>query len=379
MKPAVTGGRARGQTPGLGWITIGPSCTAPPGAPSLIDRPGRRVAVEAIESQEEFGAVAATWRELEGASVPLNPFLTWAWQQAWWEVFGAAYQPCLLVVREGELILGLVPLCRSDRDPGTLQLAGGLTLSDRLGFLHRPGREDEVALAALEWVSAGSPAGTELDLHFLPEGSAALAALRRQSAALGWRLDQEPEEVCPGLELPGDFAAYLSGSLNKKDRHELRRKFRRLDQERPGWRMVGPPELGLDQALEAFLRLLAASGSHKEEFLVPEVRRFFKLMAARLEERGWLRLQLLVAGDDQLAGIFGFTVGGTWHLYNSGYDPVFQALSPGLLCVAEGIRGAITEGCTRADLLRGSENYKYHLGAHDEQLLHLRLAPGVRL
>ena len=332
--------------------------------------------MEAVDSGAELGRLGPIWRDLEQAADPLNPFLSWDWQQAWWEVFGSSHRPRHLVVRDRDEVVGLVPLCEAERSSGTLQFTGGVTLSDRLGFLHRPGREDQVARAALSWVGAHAPTG--LDLHFLAEGSAPLAALRRQAAGLGWRLEEEVEEVCPGLDLPADFDSYLALKLNKKDRHELRRKLRRLELERPGWRLVGPAELGLDQALDSFLELLAASGRHKEEFLVPEVRRFFQLVAARLEERGWLRLRLLVAGEDRLAGIFGFTVGTTWHLYNSGYDPAFASLSPGLLCVAEGIRAAIAEGCTRADLLRGNEGYKYHLGAHDERLWRLRLQPGGR-
>ena len=63
---------------------------------------------------------------------------------------------------------------------------------------------------------------------------------------------------------------------------------------------------------------------------------------------------------------------------DSAIDPEQAALSPGLICVAEGIRIAIDEGCQVADFLRGSEAYKYHLGAKDEPLwrLHLTVAEG---
>ena len=327
--------------------------------------------MEVVDSREALSALAPVWRELEELADPLDPFLSWDWQQSWWEVFGAGVRPQHLVVQEHGVTIGVVPLCEAMSEKGVLVFAGGVTLSDRMGYLHRPGREDEVAKAALEW--ARSQGVSRLDLHLLPEGSPALLALSQQAAALGWAVEEEAEEVCPGLDLPGDFDSYLALSLGKKDRHELRRKLRRLGVERPGWRLVGTGELGLDRALRDFLRLLAASGGHKAAFLVPEVRRFFEVVAARFEQRGWLRLLVLTAGDDQLAGIFAFTVGRTWYLYNSGYDPRFAALSPGLLCVAEGIRGAISEGCTRADLLRGDEGYKYHLGAHDQRLMRLRM------
>lgn len=135
--------------------------------------------------------------------------------------------------------------------------------------------------------------------------------------------------------------------------------------------MITQDDIGLEPALTAFLGLLQASGEHKREFLTPEVREFFTRISRRFQERGWLRIQLLEAQGEVLAGIYGFTEGAVWHLYNSGYDPNHGSLSPGLLCVAEGIRAAIQEGCTRADMLRGNEPYKYRLGAADWPLQRL--------
>ncbi|MDA8330284.1 MAG: GNAT family N-acetyltransferase [Candidatus Dormibacteraeota bacterium] len=316
------------------------------------------------------------WVELEQGGAAENPFLSWDWQWTWWEVFGAEYRPRHLVVREAGSVVGLVPLCEAIDDPGAIVFAGGDNLTDRLGFLALPGKQAAVARATLEWARTQAGGGANLDLHFLPAASGSLSALVAQAEAHQLEATLEPEEVCPGLELAPDFEGYLANNLNKKDRHELRRKLRRLEQERPGWRMVSASEIGVPAAMDTFLRLLAASGAHKQAFLTEPVTRFFKLIAQRLEQRGWLRLQILQAGEDALAGIFAFRVDQTWYLYNSGYDPAFAALSPGLLCVAEGIRGAIAEGCTRADLLRGDEGYKYHLGAVDEQLMRLRITTG---
>ena len=365
------------QSPG--WIRIGPSCTTPLGAPPALDRCREDVTVEAIETPGEMRELRGAWRELEESVASLNPFLTWDWQWSWWEVFGESHQPHILLVRDGDELVGLVPLCDTLDQPGHLLFGGGINLSDRLGFLHKEGEEAAVARAALEWATSRFAAALTLDLHFLPADSTSLGALKAAATELGLSLQVTPEEVCPGLNLAPDFDAYLATQLDKKDRHELRRKFRRLDQERAGWRMVTQEELGVEAALEQFLKLLGASGAHKEAFLVPEVREFFRRIAARLEARGWLRLRLLESQGEFLAGIFGFTLGGSWHLYNSGYDPSFATLSPGLLCVAEGIREAIAEGCSRADLLRGGEPYKYRLGAVDEQLVRLQITPGSSL
>ncbi|HVB14329.1 MAG TPA: GNAT family N-acetyltransferase [Candidatus Dormibacteraeota bacterium] len=317
------------------------------------------------------------WNEVEAAGEPINPFLSWDWQWSWWEAFGAELELHCLVVAESDLTLGIVPLQCPRHGPRVLGFGGGVELSDHLGFLFRPGRAAEVATRALVHLFHDQPAGqvAALDLHYLPGDSPALAALRQAAASSELRQERTQEEVSPQITLGSDFAGYLTDCLNKKDRHELRRKLRRLDAEKPDWSLVTQAELGLEPALDAFFPILRASGPHKVEFLTPEVEAFIRSASRGLEKRGWLRLQFIQAAGQLTAATLGFTVSGTWHLYNSGYEPAAAALSPGLLCVAEGIRVAIEEGCQTVDFLRGSEAYKYHLGAQDRPLWRLQLRP----
>ncbi|MFZ0994482.1 MAG: GNAT family N-acetyltransferase [Candidatus Dormiibacterota bacterium] len=338
--------------------------------------------MEEITSADGLRDLRPDWNEVEETGESVNPFLSWDWQWTWWEAFGAELELRCLVVLEEDLAIGIVPLHSTAPGPGPIMFGGGVGLSDHLGYLFRPGRADEVAKAALDHVlSTGGDAGpVTLDLHYLRDGSPELDALRKAAGWLDLDQDLSQEEVSPRVSLEGDFDAYLSQSLNKKDRHELRRKLRRLGSEQPDWSLVTQSELGLDQALDAFFVLLRASGAHKLEFLNPKVEGFIRAACARFEARGWLRLQFIRASGRLIAATCGFTVSGIWNLYNSGYDPEQAALSPGLICVAEGIRIAIEEGCQVADFLRGSEAYKYHLGAKDQPLWRLRLtAPGGRL
>jgi len=337
--------------------------------------------VEEITSSDGLRDLRPAWNEVEGAGQSVNPFLSWDWQWTWWEAFGADLDLHCLVVREQDLVLGIVPLQSAGPDSPTLVFGGGVGLSDHLGFVFRPGRADEVAAAALGHMleTVGKAAPVTFELHYLRDGSPELEALRQAAGSLDLVQDLIQEEVSPRVTLEGGFDAYLTESLNKKDRHELRRKLRRLDSEQPGWSLVSQVDLALEPALDAFFGLVRASGAHKVEFLNPKVEEFIRAACARFEERGWLRLQFIQASGRLIAATCGFTVDGTWNLYNSGYDPEQAALSPGLICVAEGIRVAIEDGCQVADFLRGSEAYKYHLGAKDEPLWRLRLsASGAR-
>ncbi|HUY96207.1 MAG TPA: GNAT family N-acetyltransferase [Verrucomicrobiae bacterium] len=329
-----------------------------------------------LSTGDELPRLRDDWRRLQATVRPLNPFLSWEWQWSWWEGFGSTFSPAWLVFRADAEVRGILPLHRDRAGASSLRIGGGLTLSDHLGFLAAPGWEAEVAAATVEWVAAG-PSGGGLDLHFLPEDSPSLVELRAAAQLAGVPVSDVPEEVSPYLDVPSDFEAYLETGLGKKDRHELRRKRRRLDQEHPGWRAVAHAEVGLDAALDHFFALHRASHPDKAAFLTLENVAFFRGLARRLDEVGWLRIQLLVTADGPVAATFGFTVDRTWYLYNSGYDPAAARWSVGLLCVAEGVRAAIAEGCTRCDFLRGAEPYKYHLGARDRVLHHLRLGSGA--
>ncbi|MGH7643757.1 MAG: GNAT family N-acetyltransferase [Candidatus Dormibacteria bacterium] len=332
--------------------------------------------MEEITTAAGLRRLRPDWNGVEAAGEPINPFLSWEWQWSWWETFGGSRELRCLVVSDPEQVVGIVPLQCLASGPGRLSFGGGADLSDHLGFLFRPARAPEVASAALEQLRTSAVPGqaTTLDLHYLEDGSPALAALRQAAEQRGLGQDLSQEEVSPQVRLGADFEEYLTTRLNKKDRHELRRKLRRLETELPGWSLVTQEDLGLEAALNAFFPILRASGPHKVEFLTPAVEAFIRRACQGLEQRGWLRLQFIEAGGKLLAATLGFTVSDTWRLYNSGYQPEAAALSPGLLCVAEGIRVAIEEGCHTADFLRGSEAYKYHLGAVDTPLWRLRLS-----
>ncbi len=366
-------GRAAVSVPNIRGVTeIGASCTAPTGVSADPESGSAGLSCQVVDTTAGLAGLRRVWERIESSSEEPAPFLTWEWQESWWAVFSASHRPRTLVVSHDGEVVGIAPLCLSLRREGTLQFAGGEDLSDQLGLLARPGFEEQVAEATVAWAS-GSGA-LELDLHFLRDWGWELPALERAVARQGLTLEVHPEEVSPAIDLPASFDEYLSLRLGKKDRHELRRKMRRLEQERPGWRLVGPEELGLEPALTAFLKLLRASREDKDHFLTPEVERFFREVAERFQRRGWLRLALLEEGGRLAAGIFGFCLGRVWYLYNSGYDPAEAHLSPGLLCVAEGLRGAIEAGCRQADLLRGNEGYKYRLGAQDQFLVNVRIS-----
>ena len=167
--------------------------------------------------------------------------------------------------------------------------------------------------------------------------------------------------------MPADWDQYLS-VLTKKDRHELRRKLRRLDaQTEWRWYCFTSPDEVMEN-FDSFLSLMRMSRADKEEFMTLEREQFFRALARRMAELDRIRLFFLELDGHEAAASLCFDYGGKRLLYNSGYDPELSYYSVGLLLHAMCVRDAIEQGLTYFDFLRGPEPYKAHLGGHQKSL-----------
>ncbi len=209
-------------------------------------------------------------------------------------------------------------------------------------------------------VKAG-PEVKNLDLWNMPEDSLGTAALDRAAAEAGWAIRRVQLKPSPRVSLEGGWEAYLA-RLDRKQRHELRRKMRRVA-EHPQGTTITRASAGarLPQSVEAFLDLMNLDGA-KAGFLTPPMRRMFHSVASAAAAGGWLRLEFLNVGETPAAGAFCFDYADRLWVFNSGLDPRYRSLSPGWALMGHLIRSAAEEGKVEVDFLRGDEDYKYRLG-----------------
>jgi CelD/BcsL family acetyltransferase involved in cellulose biosynthesis len=183
----------------------------------------------------------------------------------------------------------------------------------------------------------------------------------------GYQVDIVQDEVSPGTPLPKTWDDFLAG-LSKKNRHELRRKLRRLGTvEGVSWYALASAE-EVEGAMNDFLALLRLSKEAKYRFLTPEREAFFRSIARELGAMGLVRLFFMEIGGERVASALCFDYGSSRLLYNSGYNPQYGYYSVGLLLKAFAIKSAIEEGRAYFDFLRGNESYKYDLGGKDRPL-----------
>jgi CelD/BcsL family acetyltransferase involved in cellulose biosynthesis len=294
-------------------------------------------------------------------------FLHPAWLRCWLSEFGADYEPLILSCGDGHL-LGIAPLMRSDE---RLTFIGDSAICDFMDFVVDPEKASD-AYADL-WRQLDEQDWSELDLWGLMASSPTRERLATHARQRGYEVVEEMEAVAPRLSLPETWEDYLA-SLGKKDRHELRRKIRRLFESGAAVDLqVLSEQADVVGAMDDFLELHTRSRQDKTDFMTPEMAMFFRRMASALSAEGLIRLFMLRINNRPAAAVLCFDAGDYLYMYNSGYDPEFSNLSVGLVSKALCLRWAIENGMRGLDFLRGDESYKYDLGARDQQIYRLVL------
>jgi len=281
-----------------------------------------------------------------------------AWLKSWWEAFGAGSQPYLRSIWEGEALIGIAPLMVSK---GTLKLIGSSDVCDYLDFIVRPGKENAFFQALLP--SLRKEGFKKLSLEAQRPDAAYFRALAeglvksKSRAEFDFYRENESYE----LPLPETWEDYL-GLLSKKQRHEVRRKLRRLERETSSYsyRLVEDYD-AVQEFRPTFLELLQHN-PEKAHFLTPQMERYFKALIDNMTQDGWARFGLLDINGVTAAAVLYFDYGGRIYLYNSGFLSDYRPLSAGLLSKVLLIKQAIEQDRQVYDFLKGREVYKSRLG-----------------
>ena len=312
--------------------------------------------------KEDFDSIAEEWECILPHTGANTIFVTPWWQQLWWRRYGGDADLEILSIRKGESLLGIAPLMtRGD----TLSFLGDTDLFDYHDFLVREGSED--AFYSTLWRHIESLEWKTMELKSLRESSETLQRFPNLAERSGWATTVTDEDVSPYKDLQSTWDEYVAG-LRKKDRHELRRKLRRLNNGNHATQYALSDPGDISDAMSEFFRLMRASRPDKDDFLTSDREQFFRDLAQELASRDLFRLFFLELNDVRVASCICFDYNGSYLLYNSGYDPEYSALSVGLLNKALCIQDAIETGKKSFDFLRGDERYKYNLGGTNQTI-----------
>jgi hypothetical protein len=291
---------------------------------------------------------------LKWPSVFVLPF----WLQTWWEHFGKDYELSLISIWKEKTLAGIAPLKLKH---STASLLGSPDVCDYLDFIILPGKENFFFKALFQTLDQKGIKRLELSSQ-RPEG-AIFGSFFAENKVEGWTGSFEEENSSSELYLEGSWDAYLAG-LHKKQRHEVRRKIRKLENETQSFSYQCLAEK--DEVLSfipLFMELFLQS-PEKQNFMTSEMYKFFQHLITAAAETGLARFGLLEVEGRNVAAVLYFDYQNKIYLYNSGYESEYHSLSVGLLAKIFCIRDSIERGKQVFDFLKGREIYKTRLGGN---------------
>lgn len=326
------------------------------------------------DGMPEDPTVIERWEAIVDADPLGTLFHSPRYLRTWLAVLGGRVAPQIHeVVEDGETI-GIVPvgLMREGAPTGpeeVVRFLGGESVTDYLGPVARPEHRAAVADAYVErlasdrdwdeFVAGGLIEGSGWDEHWP-------AAAEAHGLELVATID---EDVTTRIDLTDGYSAYLE-TLPSKQRHELKRKARKLARDGGGVELVEVAPRDHEEALERFFAMNEELVDDKGRFFAEDsMQEWFLALSAEMAEDRVLRVHELHVGGMPGASCVSVVHGGEWGLYNSAYDVNLAMLAPGMVIIGELIKQAAEEGLQVFDMLRGDEPYKYRFGPEERQLV----------
>ena len=321
-------------------------------------------------SEETFDSIKSFWLDPQQRLKWDCLFVLPGWLKVWWDVFGSDQTAYLCGVRDKDELIGIAPFVIQGK---TARLMGDPDVCDCLDVIIAPGSEEVFFQNLIPHLKQN--AITRLDLGALRGDSNIMRYLVPFAEDLNCEVVCEAEAASMELELPATWPDFLY-QLTGKERHELRRKLRRLKEAaRTNFRVIeNPAEVG--KGIDTFLALFKLNRSDKANFMTDQRASFFRALAEEMAEARILKLFFLDLDDIPAAAVMCFDYLSTRYLYNNGYDSRHQSLSIGLLSKIMTIEDSIQSGKTRYDFLKGTESYKRRLGGKPVQLYRCRIQIG---
>lgn len=259
------------------------------------------------------------------------PFITFAWHKTVSELIHPTWRPYILVEKDASV---LVPLAI---DNTTIRFSGGEEIADYLDAIGP--REHQKTVWGTTFSLLSSTGIPTLRLRNIPE----------ESEAHHFFLETNPsalsqEDTTPILTLPATVEEYHA-ALARKDRHELKRKMKKFENEHPDL-VIADNETDMDSLLS-----LMRKHETKATFLTPEMATFFTALPA-LFAPGFRQFRL-IEHNACIATTITFRTKDDVCLYNAGYDP--SIVGAGFYMNAAIITWALDHHVQRINFLQGNE------------------------
>jgi CelD/BcsL family acetyltransferase involved in cellulose biosynthesis len=320
----------------------------------------------------------AAWNALVEQSIADTPFSRYEYLSEWWQTRGGGEwknaELVLVSAVENDQLIGIAPLFIEEYEGRkALLLVGSIEISDYLDLIVREADLSRFLSDLIDFLASSLPdAWSALDWYNLPDDSPILAAFKAESEKRGWTHHEEIYRPTPRIALNGSFEEYLA-RIDKKQRHEIKRKMRRAAESDLNVRFVLIDQSAdIEQEMNIFFDLMAQDPS-KANFLHPAMREQMSVTIRAAFAQGYLWLSFLEVDGVKVAASLNFDYKNKLYGYNSGVSRAHMELSPGWVLLGHVIEWCCENGRREFDFMRGDEDYKYRFGGVNKYVMRVRV------
>lgn len=334
------------------------------------------VRISLVTSASGFDALSERWNDLLDRS-DARVFQTFEWQRTWWKHFGESRnhrQLYIIALWAGTTVIGIAPFfvervtvlgpVRYRR----LSFIGRGT-SDYLDVIVARGHEDAVYAQLAHHLMTHRDEFDVVLLEDIHDGSPSHGRIPAALREAGFSGDQFLSEYCPRTALRPTWEETVK-TFPSSNRNRLVKRMRVVTEEFHAAfeRIVDSAEVA--PAMDDFISMHQARWNvigHQGVFACRTTHEFHRDVAPLLMNRGWLFLAFLRMNGERFAGDYGLLYRNECLTYLGGaYDAgEVNRHSPGTVLLMGIMRECHSMGVTVYDFLRGTERYKYTLGAVD--------------
>jgi len=335
----------------------------------IIQYPTRRLRVEAVTAFDSFLNLKPAWDGLISSAALDNPFITHEWIRTWWESFGGDRTLHIIVVREGDTVIGIAPMLE-----GTERFYGFKlrkltfiwnTHVPRCDFIVAGGRLD-VYRALWDYIAAQCRRWDLLLLPQLPENSPTLTCFKELASASGFLVGTWSSDASPYLPISGTWEEYLE-TLPRKHRSNLQSSTARLSligrvELEPFSAEIDDADMALDQAFQmeaaSAWRGAIAGAMGRAPLADADVRTFYSKLVCVSGIRNLFQMHFLRVGDKRIAFNLSLRYANSMYLIKGGHLSEYSAYSPFNILASMNIENCFRQGLQRYDFLGGEEEWK---------------------
>lgn len=319
-------------------------------------------------TSESFGRIYRIFDQSHAALNWHSIFVFPHWLSAWWESFSENSSLMMFSVTQGNRIIGIAPLQISQ---GCVRFIGASDVCDYMDFVIEPGMENRFLREAFGYIS--NLEADVLDLGPVRADSTVALFLPEIARNSGYRVSCIKDDPTYEMRLPTTWEGYLE-LLNSKQRHEVRRKIRRIHENKNVvFRVLSSPS-DIESKMDTFFSLFLSNRPDKAKFMNPQMKMFFRKLAVQMAEKQHAKLSFLYIDNRPVATVICFDNGTKTYLYNNGYNSDYSRLSVGLVSKLMSIKDAIETGRKSYSFLKGAERYKAHMGGYPVPLMRYRIS-----